>query len=100
MTSLAYFNVLWTFVAKFVASLGTRGMSKDESSVEDPKEHKFVIRIIDWHSARLLPYIQVINRARKLTNIFGKISAGNMSRKRTQLPGGRIWVERAVPGLP
>ena len=93
-------DVLWTFVAKVVASLGTGGMSEDESSAEDPNERKFVIRIMDWRSARLLPYIQVVDRARKLTNIFSKFSAGNMPRKRTRLPGGRIWVERAVPGLP
>ena len=31
-------DVLWTFLAKVIASLGTGGMSEDDSSVEEPTE--------------------------------------------------------------
>ena len=93
-------DVLWTFLAKVIASLGTGGMIEDESSVEEPTECQFVVRIMDWRSAKLLLYLQVIDKARQLMNIFGKFPLGNAPRKRIRLPGGRIWIEKAIPGLP
>lgn len=75
-------DVLWTFLTKVIASLGTGGMSEDESSVEEPTERRFVVRIMDWRSAKLLPYLQVIDKARQPMNIFDKFPSGNAPRKR------------------
>lgn len=55
---------------------------------------------MDWRSTKLLPYLQVVDKARQPMNIFGKFPSGNAPRKQIRLPGGRIWVEKAIPGLP
>lgn len=97
-------NVFWTFLADVVASLGLGGMSEDDSGDERQRDRnrdrKFVVKTFDWRSARLVPYLDYVDRAKQPINAFGKLSPGNVPRERIRQVGGRIIQAQAVPGLP
>jgi hypothetical protein len=97
-------DAFWTFLANMIASLGLGGMSEDDSGDENSRIHnrerKFVVRIWDWRSDRLEPYLDHIDRAKQPINAFGKLTSGNVPRKRVRQVGGKIFRVQAVPGLP
>lgn len=76
--------------------LTTEGMSSDESGLE---ERKYTIRIRQWRSAALIPYLEIIDRDMNKKNGLGKPIPGNPARQRVRM-GGLISRSRAIPGLP
>ncbi len=87
-----------------VASLGLGGMSEDDSGDERQRDRnrdcRFVIRMFDWRSERLVPYLDYVDQAKQPINAFGKLSPGNVPRQRVRQVGGRILQAQAIPGLP
>lgn len=97
-------DVFWTFLANTITSLGLGGMSEDDSGDEISRNHnrerRFVVRILDWRSERLEPYLDHLDRAKQPINAFGKLTPGNVPRQRVRQVGGKILRVQAVPGLP
>lgn len=87
-----------------IASLGLGGMSEDDSGDENSRnrnrERTFVVRILDWRSDRLEPYLDHIDYAKQPINAFGRLTPGNVPRKRVRQVGGKILRLQAVSGLP
>lgn len=97
-------DIFWTFLANMIASLGLGGMSEDDSGDENSRnrnrERTFVVRILDWRSDRLEPYLDHIDYAKQPINAFGRLTPGNVPRKRVRQVGGKILRLQAVSGLP
>ncbi len=74
--------------------------SGDESSRDRNRDRRFVVRIFDWRSERIIPYLNYVDRAKQPVNAFGKLSPGNVPRQRVRQVGGRVLQAQAVPGLP
>lgn len=97
-------DAFWTFLANMTASLGLGGMSEDDSGDETSRnlnrERRFVVRILDWRSEKLISYLDHIDRAKQPTNAFGKLAPGNVPRQRVRQVGGKILRAQAVSELP
>jgi hypothetical protein len=76
--------------------LDNDGMSSDESG---DGNRRYFIKILPWRSAKLIPYLQKIDRDINRTNALGN-APGNPPRQRIRIAGGQISRRKAVCGLP
>jgi hypothetical protein len=87
----------WQFLFDVAVQLGVNGASSDESGAEN---RKYVIKIIKWRSAKLTPYLQLIDQNMFRSTGLGKNLPGNAPRQRIRLPGATLSRGQAPSGLP
>lgn len=90
---------IWDFLFEATRYLRCEGMSSDESGAENGGA-PYYIRIREWRSRDLIPYLQLIDGDRKRVNSYGNIKPGNPARERTRIAAGTASKRRAIPELP
>ena len=71
---------VWDFLYKVTRFLHSEGMSSDESGQEGLGPPNY-IRIREWQSRELIPYLQMIDRDRKRVNGYGNNRPGKAPRQ-------------------
>ena len=79
---LVYFNMdlVWDFLYKVTSFLRGEGMSSDESGQEGLGP-PYYVRIREWQSRELLPYLQMVDQDRKQVNCYGNNRPGKAARE-------------------
>jgi hypothetical protein len=90
---------VWNFLFKAIRILGREGMSSDESGGEGSGP-PYYIRVREWRSRELIPYLQMIDREKRQTNAYGNRRSGNTARERQRVAAGGLSTRRAIAGLP
>lgn len=90
---------VWDFLFKAIGILGREGMSSDESGGEGSGP-PYYIRVREWRSRELIPYLQMIDREKRQTNAYGNRRSGNTARERQRVAAGGVSTRRAIAGLP
>lgn len=90
---------VWDFLYQATRSLHSEGMSSDESGQEGSGP-RYYIRIREWRSRALIPYLQLIDRDRRRVNGYGNNRPGRPARDRIRVAGGVVSKRKAVPELP
>ena len=71
---------VWDFLYKVTSFLHSKGMSSDESGQEGSGP-PYYIRIREWQSRELIPYLQMIDQDRKWANAYGNNRPGKAPRE-------------------
>src|SRR5271168_4871142 len=90
---------VWDFLYKVTSFLHSEGMSSDESDQEGSGP-PYYIRIREWRSRELIPYLQMIDRDRKRVNGYRNNRPGKAPRERIRVVAGSMSTRKVIPELP
>ena len=92
-------TAIWRNYCKVLDALDARGISSDESNVDDSGHSVYQAKTMVWRSKDILRKLTDINSDCNMTNAYGNTRAGNPP----QVQKHRDWLatsRKAIPGLP
>ena len=86
---------VWDFLYKVTSFLCSEGMSSDESDQEGSNP-SYYIRLREWWSRELIPYLQTIDRDRKCVNGYGNNRPGKAPWEQKRVATGSVSTWKAI----
>jgi hypothetical protein len=90
---------LWINYHTLLDVLGPKGMSSDESDVDDTGHRTYWVRRMNWQDNNVIKKMVDIDKDRNITNSYANIRAGNLARSCKWQTDGQDTSRNAPPKL-